>query len=88
MAPLAGDGVVPGMRNVQLLLNTWDKPQEYTNAVLGEFRWMKDERGVIDKLIKAEGTGIREARVLRKNSKRMGMQVGLREAVALLKNLR
>lgn len=88
VAPLAGDGVVPGMRNVQLLLNTWDKPQEYTNAVLGEFRWMKDERGVIDKLIKAEGTGIREARVLRKNSKRMGMQVGLREAVALLKSLR
>ena len=88
VAPLAGDGIVPGMQTVQLLLNTWDKPQEYTNAVLGEFRWMKDERGVIDKLRNAEATGLREARVLRKNSKRMGMQVGLREAVALMKNLR
>lgn len=87
VAPLAGDGVVPGMRSVQLLLNTWDKPLEYTEAVLSEFRWMKDERGVIDKLRKAEGAGMREARILRRNSKRMGMQVGLREAFALLKNL-
>ncbi len=88
VAPLAGDGVVPGMRSVQLILNAWDKPQEYTDTLLGEFRWMKDERSVIDKLRKAGGTGLREARVLIKNSKRMGMQVGLREAVALLKNLR
>ena len=88
VAPLAGDGIVPGMQSVQLLLNKWDKPQEYTNAVLGEFRWMKDERSVIDKLRKAEGTGLREARVLKKNSKRMGMQVGLREALSLLRNLR
>ena len=88
VAPLAGDGVVPGMRCVQLLLNTWDNPQEYKNAVLDEFRWMKDERGVIDKLRTARGIGVREARVLKRNSKRMKMQVGLREAVALLKNLR
>ena len=88
VAPLAGDGVVPGMQSVQLLLKKWGKPQEYTNAILGEFRWMNDERGVIDKLRKAEATGLQEARVLRKNSKRMGMRVGIREAVALLKNLR
>ena len=88
VAPLAGDGVVPGMQTAQLLLNNWDKPQEYTNAVLGEFRWMKDERGVIDKLRRAEAMGFREAGVLRKNSKRMGMHVGLRDAFSLLKNLR
>ena len=88
VAPLAGDGIVSGMQSVQLMLNAWDEPQEYTNAVLGEFSWMKDERDIIDKLRKEEGTGLREARVLKKNSKRMGMQVGLREAVALLKNLR
>lgn len=88
VAPLAGDGVVPGMKSVQLLLNAWDKPQKYTEDVLDEFRWMEDERGVIDKLRKSGRAGIREARVLRRNSKRMGMQVGLRDAVALLKNLR
>ena len=88
VAPLAGDGIVPGMRSAQLLLKAWDKPGEYTDAVLDEFRWMEDERLVIDKLRRAQGMGMREARVLRRNSKRMGMQVGLREAFALLKNLR
>ena len=88
VAPLAGDGIVPGMRSVQLLLDAWDKPEHYREAVLGEFRWMKDERRIIDMLRKAEGLGIREARVLRRNSQRMGMRVGLREAIALLKNLR
>jgi flavin-dependent dehydrogenase len=88
VAPLAGDGVVPGMRNVQLLLSTWDNPDAYTKAVLAEFRWMKDERGVIDKLRRSAGVGIREACVLRKNSKRMGMQVRLKDAIALMKNLR
>jgi flavin-dependent dehydrogenase len=87
VAPLAGDGVVPGMRSVQLLMENWDKPRGYEKAVLREFRWMKDERTVIDKLRRSEGVGIREANILRKNSKRMGMQVGLREAVALLNNL-
>jgi len=88
VAPLAGDGIVPGMRTVQLLLNNWDKPKEYTNAVLDEFSWMKDERGVIDKLREGKAMGLREAGILRKNSKRMGMQVGIGDAVALLKNLR
>jgi hypothetical protein len=88
VAPLAGDGVVPGMKSVHLLLHTWDKPQQYTEDVLDEFRWMEDERGVIDTLRKSGRVGIGEARVLRSNSKRMGMQVGLRDAVDLLKNLR
>lgn len=88
VAPLAGDGIVPGMRSVQLLLETWDRPAQYREAVLEEFRWMKDERGVIDRLRRAKGVGIREARVLRRNSQRMGMRVGLGDALALLKNLR
>jgi flavin-dependent dehydrogenase len=87
VAPLAGDGIVPGMRSVLLLLDSWDNPKQYREKVLGEFSWMKDERSVIDKMRKAEGVGLREALVLRRNSKRMGMQVGLREALNLLNNL-
>jgi flavin-dependent dehydrogenase len=88
VAPLAGDGIVPGMRSVQLLLDAWEKPQQYREAVLGEFRWMKDERGVVDTLRKGEGVGLREARVLRRNARRMGMGVGVRDAISLLRNLR
>ena len=69
-------------------MRTKGNPDKYEEAVLGEFRWMKDERGVIDKIRKGGRSGIREAAVLRNNSKRMGMQISLRNAVALLKNLR
>ncbi len=88
VAPLAGDGVVPGMRSVQLLLESWEKPQRYSEAVCDEFRWMRDEWGVVDRLRRGEGVGLREAHILRKNARRMGMRVGLRQALALLKNLR
>jgi flavin-dependent dehydrogenase len=87
VAPLAGDGIVPGMRSVRLLLDNWNDPEKYRNAVLDEFRWMKGERGVLDALREAKGVGLREALVLRKNSKRMGMRVGLREAIAFLRHL-
>ncbi len=88
VAPLAGDGILPGMRSVQILLNKWGDPEGYTKAILREFHWMKNERKVIDKLRKREHLGIQDAWVLKKNSKRMGMQVGLREAAMLIRNLR
>jgi len=88
VAPLAGDGVVPGMRSVQLLLQWWDDPLGYTKAIQKEFRWMKPERKVIDTLRRNGPLGIKDAWVLRRNSRRMGMQVSLPEAEKLLKNLR
>jgi flavin-dependent dehydrogenase len=88
VAPLAGDGIVPGMKSVRLLLKWWDDPSGYTRAVLREFDWMKPERAVIDKLRNNRPLGLTDARVLKKNSRRMGMQVGLKAAAALLKCLR
>jgi flavin-dependent dehydrogenase len=87
VAPLAGDGVVPGMRSVQLLLQNWESPEVYTKRILKEFHWMEMERKVIDKLLTKESLGIKDAWVLKKNSRRMGMRVGVKEAVALLKAL-
>ena len=87
VAPLAGDGIVPGMKSVQLLMKWWDDPAGYTQAVLKEFDWMKNERAVIDKLRNHKKLGLNDAWVLKKNSRRMGMQVGLKDAAALLKRL-
>ena len=87
VAPLAGDGIVPGMRSVQLLLDNWNAPQRYREALLDEFGWMKAERGVVDALRRGERMGVREALVLRRNSRRMGMRVGLGQAAVFLKNL-
>jgi flavin-dependent dehydrogenase len=88
VAPLAGDGIVPGMRSVQLLLRWWNNPVAYEKAVLREFRWMKDERRVIDKLWHNEMLGLKDAWVLKRNSRRMAMEVGLKDAAILMKHLR
>lgn len=87
VAPLAGDGIVPGMKSVQLLLQHWNDPAGYTRAVLEEFHWMNGERRVLEKLRKGRPLGIRDALVLQKNSKRMGMQIKVRDAAKLLRRL-
>ena len=88
VAPLAGDGVVPGMRSAQILISHWNDPDAYTRAIMEEFYWMTGERRVIDKLKGTDRLGLREAWVLRKNSRRMGFRIGLVEAAKYLKRLR
>ena len=88
VAPLAGDGIVPGMKSVQLLMRHWNDPAGYTQAVLKEFHWMTGERRVLEKLRKGRPLGIRDALVLKRNSKRMGMQIKLSDAAKLLSRLR
>ncbi len=88
VAPLAGDGIVPGMRSVQILMQWWDDSSGYTEAILREFAWMEDERRVIDKLRSGKRLTLRDARVLNRNAKRMGMKVRIKEAAALLERLR
>jgi flavin-dependent dehydrogenase len=88
VAPLAGDGVVPGMRSAQIALENWHEPDKYEEAILREFSWMKSERSVIDKLRGKDTLGLKDAWVLKKNSERMAIQVGLKDAFVLLKNLR
>lgn len=88
VAPLAGDGIVPGMRSAQLLVNRWNDPSGYAESVLNEFLWMGSERKVIDQLRRGETLGMASAWVLRKNSKRMGMQVRLKDAATLIAHLK
>jgi len=87
VAPLAGDGVVPGMKSVQVMLQHWDDPEAYTKNLLKEFRWMEEERRVIDKLLSKGSLRIKDAWVLKRNSRRMGMRVGVKEALRLLRAL-
>jgi hypothetical protein len=88
VAPLGGDGIVPGLRSAQILIDYWDDPAEYKEAILREFSWMENERRVIDKLRKNKPLGMKDAWVVKKNSRRLGMQVGLKESLLLLRNLR
>jgi flavin-dependent dehydrogenase len=88
VAPLAGDGIVPGMKSVNLLVASWDDPEGYTRALLREFGWMKDERSIMDRLRRGERLDLESARTLKRNSARMGIRVGVKEASALLRKFR
>jgi flavin-dependent dehydrogenase len=87
VAPLAGDGILAGMRSAQILAARWNDPVGYTAAILEEFKWMKRERGVIDKLRNGGTIGLSDALVLKENSRRMGMKISPRDAFSLLSNL-
>lgn len=87
VAPLAGDGILPGMVCVRLLLEHWDDSAGYTKAVLKEFKWMEKERAVIDHLRDDGPLPLGDAWVLKRNAQRMGMKVGLKDAAALLGHL-
>jgi flavin-dependent dehydrogenase len=88
VAPLAGDGILTGMKSAQILMKNWDDPDAYTRAILEEFHWMTGERRVIDKLMGMDPMGLRDEWILRKNSRRMGFRIGLVEAAKYLKKLR
>lgn len=88
VAPLAGDGIVPGMRSAQILMDKWNDASGYAGAILEEFRWMKEEREVVDKLIRKVSLGMNDAWVLKRNSRRMGMKIGIREATRFMKRLK
>ncbi len=88
VAPLAGDGVVPGMRSAQILADCWAAPSKYQEAILREFGWMRRERRVLDKLQNGSLVHLGDAWILKKNSQRMGMQVGLKIARQLIEKMR
>ena len=87
VSPLVGEGIVPGLRSVEILLEYWDDSNAYTKAILDEFGWMKEEREVVDRLVSGKRLGIRDAWIIKQNSQRMGIKVGLKVALILMRKL-
>lgn len=54
VAPLSGEGIVPGIESAHILIQNWKDPEAYTQAILKKFKWMLNERHKLDKLIQAE----------------------------------
>lgn len=48
--PLLGDGIVPALRNVRLLLDSWNDPDAYRRAVLKTFSHMAAEHALLTTL--------------------------------------
>ena len=83
-----GDGIVPGMRSAQILIDNWDRPGNYRESILREFGWIDDERRLIDKFVKKKLLNVGDALIIKNTSKRIGMKIGLAQAVMFMKRLR
>lgn len=85
---IVGDGIVPGMRSAQILIDRWDSPDNYRESILREFSWIDDERKLIDKLRRRKPLNMGDALIIKNNSKRIGMNIGLAHAATLIKRLK
>jgi flavin-dependent dehydrogenase len=71
--PLLGDGIVPALRSVGLILGSWNDPEAYRRAVLSTFSPMSAEHNVLTALNAGRRVGLRD--ILGMNFMRVGMQV-------------
>ena len=85
---VVGDGIVPGMRSAQILLDNWDDPDSYRASILKEFSWIQNERKLLDKLRNMAPLNLGDAWILKHNSKRIGVNIGLTEAAMYVKKLK
>jgi hypothetical protein len=85
---LAGDGILSGLKSARLLMDFWNDPEGYTSAITNEFKWMRQERKVLKKLLVTKPISIKDARVLKNESRRMGLHVTLKNAGRLMFNFR
>ncbi len=86
VSPISREGIVPSMRCAELLIKNWNSPQRYTSAVLKEFSYMKAERHICDKALQGKALSIIDFIYQIKNAKRFGVNIGLKEFIASLKD--
>ncbi len=84
VAPIAGEGVIHGMRSAQILRESWDDANTYSTSIKAEFPWMPTERRILEKLIAGGSPSMGDWRALMKMGKRMGADLGLRDTISLL----
>jgi hypothetical protein len=84
VAPIAGEGIAPGMASARILNDSWDNPDAYAARILKDFRWMHSERKILDKVAGGKGLGIQDWITLKNTGRRMGAKVGIKDVMSLL----
>ncbi|QSZ66055.1 hypothetical protein RJ40_00325 [Methanofollis aquaemaris] len=80
--PLVGDGIVPALVSARLLLDHFDDPAGYTQAVLDAFPAMQQERTVLERM--KDGRRPSPAWLAEVDTSRLGIRVGVASAAGLL----
>jgi flavin-dependent dehydrogenase len=84
VAPMAGEGVVHGMKSARVLTQCWDDPEMYTAAIKAEFPWMSTEKKILEKLMAGRSPSLTDWWALMKMGRRMGGDLGLKDTMSVL----
>lgn len=84
VAPIAGEGVAPGMASARILVENWDDPVAYVSRIKKDFQWMHRERKILDKLTNGGRLGVQDWVTLKNTGRRMGTKVGIKDVMNLL----
>jgi len=84
VAPIAGEGVIYGMKSAQILRACWDDPGTYSASIRAEFPWMPTERRILEKLMAGGSPSVGDWRALMKMGHRMGADISLKDTISLL----
>jgi flavin-dependent dehydrogenase len=87
VAPLVGEGIIPGLKSAHLLLANWDDPEAYRRAILKEFSWMEEERKLLDKAAQGKRLGLYDAKILSNSTRRFRINLDYSKGLFLLKSL-
>jgi flavin-dependent dehydrogenase len=87
VAPLSGEGIIPGMKSARILVDNWANRKDYEKSILKEFAWMKAERRVLDKALQGKRLGLLDARVLMNSGKRFRMNLAYKLSLSLLRSI-
>ncbi|OGO24952.1 MAG: hypothetical protein A2144_08825 [Chloroflexi bacterium RBG_16_50_9] len=87
VAPLIGEGIIPGLKSARLLMANWDEPQAYQRAILKEYSRMKDERAVVDKAVQGKRIGLFDVRALKNSTRRFRINLTHKQGLSLLRSI-
>ncbi len=87
VAPLTGEGIIPGLKSARILLDNRDDPEAYRRKLLDEFSWMKAERKILDKVAQRKRLNLHDASVLKSNAKRLEINLTVNQGLRLLNSL-
>jgi len=80
-----GGGCKEAIDGIEVLIKCWGDWEKYEDRLIREFRWADDEFRLVRKLVSGRKLGIRDIRVIQKNSKRVGFKLSIKETAGLIK---
>lgn len=87
VSPVTGEGIAHAMRCADLYLEHERDPAAYSDAVVREFSWMARERRIVERMMAGGWPSLADVRLLKQNAARMGIHVGVLDAVPVLATL-